>query len=122
MSTFLGPTRGAILDGMSEPDPWDPGSLRNRDRTRESWRHLRGLLMQWDLIGVPGIPEAADEYDCMIGPLLRRLFEGADSRSLAEWISHERTSHFGAGPDDAKDMRLAESLIAWSERRRTEAT
>jgi hypothetical protein len=26
--------------------------------------------MGWDLIGVAGIPEAADEYDCMISPLL----------------------------------------------------
>ena len=39
--------------------------------------------MEWDLIGVPDIPEAADEYDCMISPLLHRLFEGADTRSLA---------------------------------------
>jgi hypothetical protein len=55
-------------------------------------------------------------------PLLHRLFEGADTRSLADWISRERTSHFGAGPDDARDMRLAESLTAWWERRRAEAS
>jgi hypothetical protein len=48
--------------------------------------------MEWDLIGV-----------------------GADTRSLADWISRERTSHFGAGADDARDMRLAESLAAWWE-------
>jgi hypothetical protein len=98
------------------------GQSRNRDRTRESWRQVRGLLMEWDLIGVAGIPAAADEYDCMISPLLHRLFEGADTRSLAGWISHERASHFGAGPDDARDMRLAESLTAWWERRRTAVT
>ena len=67
-----------------------------------------------------GVPEAADEYDCMISSLLHRLVEGADTRSLADWISRERTSHFGAGPDDARDMRLAESLNAWWERRRAE--
>ncbi len=43
-------------------------------------------------------------------------------RLLAAWISHEQLSHFGARPDDAQDMRLAESLTAWRERRRTEAT
>ena len=48
--------------------------------------------------------------------------EGADTRSLADWISRERASHFGAGPDDARDMRLAESLTAWWERRRAEAS
>ena len=78
--------------------------------------------MERDPIGVSGIPEAADEYDCMISPLLHRLFEGADTRSLAGWIwiSHKRSSHFGAGPDDAEDMRLAESLTARRERGRTE--
>jgi hypothetical protein len=44
---------------MGEPDAWDPGSPRNRDRTRESWRQVRGLLREWDLIGVAGIPDAA---------------------------------------------------------------
>ena len=44
---------------MGEPDAWDPGSPRNRDRTRESWRQVRGLLMAWDLVGVAGVPEAA---------------------------------------------------------------
>lgn len=107
---------------MNEPDARNPGTPRNRERTRESQRQVRGLLMERDLIGVVGIPEAADEYDCTISPLLHRLFEGGNTRSLAAWIGHEQSSHFGAGPDDAQDMRLAESLTAWRERRRTEAT
>lgn len=94
-----------------EPGP-DPGILAS------SPRPAHGV----DLIGVAGIPEAADEYDCMISPLLHRLFEGADTRSLADWISRERASHFGAGPDDARDMRLAESLTACWERRRAGAS
>jgi hypothetical protein len=107
---------------MSEPDAWDPGSPENRERTQETKRQMRRLPMEWDPIGVTGIPEAADEYDCMISPLLHLLFEGADIRSLVGWISHERSSHFGLGPDEAEDMRLAESLAAWWERRRIEAT
>jgi hypothetical protein len=73
-----------MLDGVTEHDPWDPGSLRNRDGTRESKRQVRRLLMAWDPIGVSGAPEAADEYDCTISPLLRCLFEGAGpARSLS---------------------------------------
>jgi hypothetical protein len=83
---------------------------------------MRRLLMEWDPIGVAEIPEAADEYDCMISPLVHRLAEDADTRSVADWIGRERSSHFGLGPDEAADMRLAESLAAWYERRRTEAT
>src|ERR1035438_100978 len=111
-----------MLDGMSEPDPWDPGSPRKRGRTRESKRKVRRLLMAWDPIGVSGIPEAADEYDCMISPLLHRLFEGAGTRSLAELISHERSSHFGLGPDETSDTQLAEWLTAWWQTRRSTIT
>ncbi|MGD0067497.1 MAG: hypothetical protein ABSB76_29180 [Streptosporangiaceae bacterium] len=78
--------------------------------------------MEWDPIDVAGIPEAEDECDCMISPLLHHLFEGADTRSLVGWISHERSSHFGLGPDEAADTRLVESLAAWWERGRIEAT
>ena len=70
--------------------------------------------MEWDLIGVAGIPEAADEYDCMISPLLRWLAGRLDQARAV--IS------FRCRPDDAADTRLAESLAAWWERRRTEAT
>lgn len=104
---------------MGEPDVWDPGDPRNRERTRESKRQVRHLLMEWDPIGVSGVPEAADEYDCMISPVLHRLFDGTDTRSLARWISHERTSHFSLGPDQVRDTRLAEELAAWWHRRRT---
>lgn len=50
--------------------------------------------MEWDLIGVAGIAEAADEYDCMISPLLHRLFEGTEAGLLPDWISHERVISF----------------------------
>jgi len=46
---------------------------------------------------VAGVPEAADEYDCMISPLLHRLFEGADTRSLADWAA--ANGYLISGPD-----------------------
>ncbi len=64
---------------MSEPDAWDPGSPRNRERTQEYQRQARHLLMELDPIGVSDTPEAAGEYDCMIGPLLHRLSRGTVS-------------------------------------------
>jgi len=73
-------------------------------------------MWSFDLAGFLQVQEVT-----RISPLLHRLFEGADPRSLADWINRERTSHFGAGPGDARDMRLAESLTPWWERRRAEA-
>jgi hypothetical protein len=106
---------------MSRTDARDLGSPRNRERTRESQHQVRRLLMEWDPIGVSGVPEAADEYDCMISPLMHSLFDGADTGSLAAWISHERSPHFGLGPDDDQyqDQQLARQLTAWWERRGT---
>jgi hypothetical protein len=48
----------------------------------------------------------------MISPLLHRPFEGAATCSLAAWISHERSSHFGLGPDEAEDIQRVR-LFAW---------
>jgi hypothetical protein len=102
---------------LDAPDPGAPG-----ERSREFTGQMRPLLMAWDPIGVADIPSAADEYDCMIPALLHRLFKSADARSLATWISHERSSHFSLSPDEAGDMRLAVSLAAWWEGQRNEAT
>lgn len=66
----------------------DPGQPQNKVWIRESQRQLRGLLMEWDPIGVSGIPEAADEYDCIVSPLLHRLHDGvsdAEIRGLDRW-------------------------------------
>jgi hypothetical protein len=52
---------------------------RNRKRTQEHQRQARHLLMELDPIGVSNTPEAAGEYDCMIGPLLHRLSHGTAS-------------------------------------------
>ena len=87
--------RRCILWPVTEVDPWDPSNPRNRDRTRVSRRQIRDILMQWDPIGVAEVPEAADEYDCMIGPILRQLFESVTAPALAAWITSERVNHFG---------------------------
>lgn len=74
---------------------------------------VRALLMAWDAIGVADEGACQDEYDCMIGPLLGHLREGADTVFLRDWIVRERTTHFGLSPDAGADRRLADALIAW---------
>jgi hypothetical protein len=98
---------------VTEHDPWDPANPRNRDRTRQSQRQVRALLIQWDPIGVADVPEAADEYDCMISPVMHKLCDGVTPDDLARWISKERTEHFGLGPDPSGDKELAAKLTSW---------
>jgi hypothetical protein len=64
---------------MSEPDARDPGSPRNREGTPGVSTPGTSSAHGIDPIGVSDTPEAAGEYDCMIGPLLHRLSRGTAS-------------------------------------------
>jgi hypothetical protein len=76
-------------------------------------RDVRALLMDWDALGVAGDPEAADEYDWMIGPLVGHLQRGADAAFLGEWIARECSDHLGIDRHTGADRALAEALVAW---------
>lgn len=85
---------------------------------KQAMSEIRALLMAWDALGVADEPAAADEYDCMIGPLFARLEAGADAPDLTGWIARESVDHFGILPRPVHDAALATALVAWHERRR----
>jgi hypothetical protein len=93
--------------------PWHPGNPENRERTRQLQRELRGRLLAWDPIGVGGVPEAQDEYDCLISPLMHRLHQGVPAREIATWLTAETKNHFGLTTQPASDRRLAGELVRW---------
>ncbi len=97
-------------------DAWDPGDPQNRDRTRALQRELRTHLLDWDPIGVAGSPEAQDEYDCLVSPLLHRLHDGESAAGIATWLSNELRERFGMRADPARESALAETLVAWWDR------
>lgn len=101
----------ALVQEQGDPD--DPADPRNKHRTRQAQRHVRRLLMEWDPIGVAGVDEAQDEYDCMVSPLLHLLFDGADQSALLGWIRTRRVDHFGLSAGSPADIRLAAELTAW---------
>jgi hypothetical protein len=81
---------------------------------------MRRLLMDWDPIGVASIPEASDEYDCMISPLMHQLYEGTDETRIQSWIAGEVEDHFGMHSEPEREARRAKSLIDWWAGRSTE--
>jgi hypothetical protein len=99
----------------------DPGNPVHKHRTRESQRQLRELLMGWDLLCVSGVPEAADEYDCMLSPLLHQLHDGASVAEIHDWLVREVENHFGVRSDPVRESRLAVAIVAWWCRRVSEA-
>ena len=98
-------------------DRWDPGNPENRDQTRGLQRELRSRLLSWDPIGVGENPQAQDEYDCLISPLMHRLHDGASERAISKWLIDELTGHFGMSAQPDRERALAKELRAWWQER-----
>jgi hypothetical protein len=58
-----------------------------------------------------------NEYDCLIGPLLRRLLAGAGLAPIGEFLWHELEDHFGLEPWRHDVDGMANKLVAsWTAR------
>ena len=66
--------------------------------------------MEWDPIGVSGISETADEYDCMLSPILHRLHDGVGEEAIRDWIVGEVEGHFEMQSDLAREGLLARRI------------
>jgi hypothetical protein len=98
---------------MDAADPWNPGDPRNKHRTRRMQAGIRQLLLEWDPIGVAGIPETEDEYDCLISPLHHRLYAGATVEQITDYLAQEMRGHFGLKPRRKGMTSFVEGLWQW---------
>jgi hypothetical protein len=71
------------------------------------------LMEVWDPIGVAGVPEAADEYDGYLGPIVERLHKGASADEIADYLSWVRTERIGVVSDKAADKATAARIREW---------
>lgn len=80
---------------------------------------LRGFLLQWNpILGDPeegSLP--ADEYDCMIAPLLRLLRTGVAVDEVIALVRAVMTDHFGIDPEGDPEQQLAARIVRWWSRR-----
>jgi len=95
------------------PSADDPVAPRNQARTRESARQLRRILITWDPIGIAGVPEAEDEYDGLISPLLHQLSAGAKEADLEAWLVAQLAGMGLIQDTTARETRLAADLLVW---------
>src|SRR6266542_2521101 len=102
-----------ITHAWRPDDPWDPGNPQNRERTRVLSRELRTRLLAWDPVGVRDAPEAHDEYDCLISPLMHKLHDGVAETAIGDWLIRELTDHFGMSADDERERSLVAALVSW---------
>ncbi|GLZ78422.1 hypothetical protein Afil01_32290 [Actinorhabdospora filicis] len=74
--------------------------------------NLRHLLNEWDPLGVADV--VADEYDCMIAPLLSKLAAGGGRAEIGEFLWHELGDHIGLShPERYGTDPMADRLVAW---------
>lgn len=70
--------------------------------------------MKWDPIGFADDADfPADEYDCLVAPIVGKLSDGATVQQLATWLGAQRSEHFGLQPSPAQDRQLATQLTHW---------
>ena len=70
-------------------------------RIRVEIRHV--LMDVWDPIGVKGVPNAQDEYDCCLGSLFELLTNGASDDQIADYLWRQANEHMGL-TRDKQDM------------------
>lgn len=88
--------------------------IRTHVDTAPHARHLRQLLNRWDPIGVaPGVDAPDDEYDCLIAPILERLYVSSSGPDIASFLSAEFASHFGLDLDPAQTEGFAQQVTEW---------
>jgi hypothetical protein len=71
-------------------------NMSDKDQSREKRAAIRRILMsEWDPIGVNDTPEAADEYDGYIDPVLDLLNAKAGSDEVAAYLRKVETERMG---------------------------
>ncbi|MEU6301080.1 hypothetical protein [Streptomyces erythrochromogenes] len=75
-----------------------------RSGTTSVQKDLRRLLNAWDPIGVAD--DVQDVYDCLIGPLFRRLHEGAGQTEIGDNLPR-----WNAGSEPAQHVR---PVVGWN--------
>lgn len=94
----------------------DNEKRRARSAVKLRMRELGRRLDQWDPIGVYGHddPPPPGEYECLIGPTMRMLHDGASATEIADMLASEQVDHFGLKPT-TPPLALAQQIRLWWE-------
>jgi hypothetical protein len=89
-------------------------SSRFKYQARRVVPELRDLVWDWDPIGVSDVREdVADEYECLVGPLLSRLTRGETTAEVAAFLTEMLAEHFGLPPERYRPADFARGLTDW---------
>ncbi len=81
---------------------------------RERSSQLRALMCEWDPMGVMLYPDwPRDEYDCLMGPVLSLLAQGASEEDIAQYLRKEIDEHFGLSQGNCDFTEFSRRLHRW---------
>jgi hypothetical protein len=93
-------------------------TMLSKEQSRIRWSELRALFCEWDPIGVVDDRESPrDEYDCMVGPVMRLLESDASEAEVAAYLRDEVTNHLGLSPEHYDFQAVARRTRAWFQER-----
>jgi hypothetical protein len=78
---------------------------------RERYSELRDIVNEWDPVDLIADGAPVEEYDCLVGPVLRRLEEHQPASAIAEYLMEAFGDHFGVPLRDPGNC--AQRAIAW---------
>ena len=85
-----------------------------RAELQQRYAELREIINGWDPIGVVNTPDwPCDEYDCVVGPLMRHLENGDPPEVVAQYLSDEFTDHFGLSISEERIHAWAAQVTQW---------
>lgn len=85
--------------------------MLSKQESRMRWRELRQLVNQWDPIGLISMGAPEDEYECVVGPVLRMLESSESPGAISSYLEAEFAEHFGMPGVTA--FEFANQAIEW---------
>ena len=84
-------------------------------QSRKRWAELRALVADWDPLGLLAVGGPGDEYDCLVGPLMRLLENRARGDEISAFLEGEFSGHFGLNvyPDGQERSRFVDQAQMW---------
>ena len=82
-----------------------------RAESQRRWREMTEMVNTWGPVGLLQMGAPPDEYDCVVGDVLRALERGGNVERLADYLATHIPEHFGSTVRDTRPF--AEQAVAW---------
>ena len=87
--------------------------MLTKDQSRQRWRELRDIVNASDPIGLLALGAPQDEYECLVGPMMRLLEQRVPREAIVAFLSGEFREHFGVEVPGSVTVQLAAAAVTW---------